>query len=245
MRKIAFINVSAATGKLLGELARREQILRAIASPDTRVDIVGLETDPKKSQVGFIESAYDAAMEVPKDLKCAMAAEKAGYQALIISCAGDPGANPLREVVKIPVISPGATAKNICSLLGKRFSILTPGKGAVRRPELHEKESFQKLISVHPLGFSIAELRKQSNIDRVYEAMIREGKKAIEDYGAHSLTFGCMSLGFLMLDDKLTKVLGIPVVNLVKTAVKTAEMFIDLGLTHSKVAFPMPKFARL
>ena len=47
-------------------------------------------------------------------------------------------------------------------------------------------------------------------------------------------------MGFLMVDDKLSLEIGVPAVNPVKTAVKVAETFIDLGLTHSKVAYPNP-----
>ncbi|MFQ6054062.1 MAG: aspartate/glutamate racemase family protein, partial [Candidatus Bathyarchaeia archaeon] len=129
MRKIAFLLPSAATGKLSGELARREKVLRSIASPDTQIDIFGLETDPERSHLGAIQSAYEASMEVPETLECAMTAERAGYQALIIACGGDPGVAPLREVVSVPVVPPGMTAKHVCSMLGRRFSILTTGRG--------------------------------------------------------------------------------------------------------------------
>jgi len=43
-----------------------------------------------------------------------------------------------------------------------------------------------------------------------------------------------------MVDDKLAQEIGVAVVNPVKTAVKAAEMFIDLGLTHSKKYYPIP-----
>jgi allantoin racemase len=49
-----------------------------------------------------------------------------------------------------------------------------------------------------------------------------------------------MSMGFLMVDEKLTKAIGVPAVNPVRTAVKLAEVFIDLGITHSKRSFPIP-----
>jgi Asp/Glu/hydantoin racemase len=90
MRKIAFLMEGAATSQLSGELARREKILREIASPSTEIDIFGLESDPEKSHLGTVQSAYDAALSTIGDLKCAMAAEKAGYQAVIIPCGGDP-----------------------------------------------------------------------------------------------------------------------------------------------------------
>ncbi len=238
MRKIAFLMEGASTGRLSGELARREGLLREIASPGTEIDIFGLETDPEKSHLGTVQSAYDATLSTIGDLKCAMAAETAGYQAVIIPCGGDPGIAPLREVLTIPVVPPGSAAKHLCSLLGPRFSIITTGKGPVKRTEVHERDGLMKLVSIHPVGLTVPEVRVKPR--EAYEAMVREGRRAVEEYGAASVTFGCMSMGFLMVDEKLTEDIGVPAVNPVKVAVKTAETLIDLGITHSKRAYPVP-----
>jgi len=238
MRKIAFLMASASTGSLSGELARREKILRAIASPETRIDIFGLEEDPGRSRLGTIQSAYEAALSTTEDIECAMAAEKAGYQAVIIPCGGDPGVAPLREVLSVPVIPPGSTAKHLCSLLGPRFSLLTTGKGAPFRTEIHERGGLLKLVSIHPVGLTVPEVRAKP--EEAFEAMAREGRRAVEEYGACSVTYGCMSMGFLMVDDRLTEEIGVPAVNPVKAAVKMAETLIDLGITHSKRAYPVP-----
>jgi len=242
MRKIAFLMASASTGKLSGELARREKILRSIASPDTQIDIFGLEEDPGKSHLGTIQSAYEASLSTTGDLECAVAAEKAGYQAVIIPCGGDPGVAPLREVLSVPVIPPGSTAKHFCSLLGPRFSVLTTGKGAPYRTEIHERDGLLKLVSIHPVGLTVPEVRAKP--EEAFEAMVREGRRAVDEYGACSVTYGCMSMGFLMVDEKLTKAVGVPAVNPVKMAVKTAEVLIDLGITHSKRAYPIPPSLR-
>ena len=242
MRKIAFLMEGASTGRLSGELARREGLLREIASPGTEIDIFGLETDPEKSHLGTVQSAYEAAYSTIGDLKCAMAAEEAGYQAVIIPCGGDPGIAPLREVLTIPVVPPGSAAKHLCSLLGPRFSIITTGKGPVKRTEVHERDGLMKLVSIHPVGLTVPEVRVKPR--EAYEAMVREGRRAVEEYGAASVTFGCMSMGFLMVDEKLSEDIGVPAVNPVKVAVKTAETLIDLGLTHSKRAYPVPPSLR-
>ncbi len=47
-----------------------------------------------------------------------------------------------------------------------------------------------------------------------------------------------------MADERLSEGIGAPVVNPVKAAVKTAETLIDLGLTHSKKAYPVPPSLR-
>jgi len=239
MRKIAFLMANVTPGRLSGELARRENILKSIASPGTEINYFGLGTDTeKKSKFGAIQSSYESALSVPRMLECAIAAEKAGYQALIISCGGDPGVAPLREIVDVPIIPPGMTAKHVCSMLGNRFSILTTGKRESYKVEVHERGSLLKLVSVHPIGLTVPEVRVKK--EEAFEAMVREGKRAHEEFGAHSVTFGCMSMGYNMVADRLTKEIGIPAVNPVKTAVRMAEMYIDLGLTHSRKAFPTP-----
>ncbi len=242
MRKIAFLMEGASTGRLSGELARREGLLREIASPGTEIDIFGLETDPEKSHLGTVQSAYDAALSTIGDLKCAMAAEEAGYQAVIIPCGGDPGIAPLREVLTIPVVPPGSAAKHLCSLLGPRFSVITTGKGPVKRTEAHERDGLMKLVSIHPVGLTVPEVRVKPR--EAYAAMVREGRRAVQEYGAASVTFGCMSMGFLMVDEKLSEDIGVPAVNPVKVAVKTAETLIDLGITHSKKTYPVPPSLR-
>jgi len=238
MRKIAFLMASASTGRLSGELARREGVLRSLAAEDTQIDIFGLEEDPERSHLGTIQSAYEAALSTTEDIKCAMAAEKAGYQAVIIPCGGDPGVAPLREVLGVPVIPPGSTAKHFCSLLGPRFSVLTTGRGPPKKTEPHERDGLSKLVSIHPVGLTVPEVRVKQ--EEAFDAMVREGKRAVEEFGASSVTYGCMSMGFLVVDDELSGEIGVPAVNPVKVAVKTAEMLIDLGITHSKLTYPVP-----
>ncbi|MCW4048606.1 MAG: aspartate/glutamate racemase family protein [Candidatus Bathyarchaeota archaeon] len=238
MRKIAFLMATASTGKLTGELARREKILRDIAAKDTQIDIYGLEKDPKKSHLGTIQSSYEAQLSTVEDLECAIAAEKAGYQAVIIPCGGDPGIAPLREILNVPVIPPGSTAKHLCSLLAPRFSVITTGKGKPKTILLHERDGLQKHVSTHPVGLTVPELR--TNPEKAYEAMVREGHSAVNEHGAGAVTYGCMSMGFLMVDDRLTQEIGVPAINPVKAAVKTAETLIDLGITHSKRIYPVP-----
>ena len=237
-KKIAYLLPTACTGKLSGELGRREKVLRAIAHPDTRVDIFGLEKDPAKSHLYTSQSDYDGALSTPEDIKCALEAEKSGYQAVIIACGADPGMNPLREVLRIPVIAPGSAAKHLCSMLGHRFSVLTTGKGGSFPTEIHERDGLLKLVSIHPIGLTVPEVRSKPG--EAYKAMVREGKRAVREYGACAVTYGCMSMGFLMVDEKLTNAIGVPAINPVRTAVRVAEIFVDLGITHSKQSFPIP-----
>jgi len=238
MKKIAFLMASACGGQLTGELARREQVLKSLAGPQTQIEIFGLEKDPARSCLGTIQCTYDAALATPEDLKCAMEAEKAGYQAVILPCGGDPGVAPLREVLRIPLVPPGSAARHLCSLLAPRFSILKSGRGNPTRTEIHERDGLLKLVSIQPINLTVPEIRAKP--EEAFRAMVREGKRAVQEYGAGAVTYSCMSMGFLMVDEKLTEAIGVPAINPVKVAVKTAEMMIDLGITHSKQAYPLP-----
>lgn len=53
-----------------------------------------------------------------------------------------------------------------------------------------------------------------------------------------------MSMAYNMYDEELTEEIGVPAVNPMKAAVKMAEMYIDLGLTHSKLAYHVPPSLR-
>ena len=49
-----------------------------------------------------------------------------------------------------------------------------------------------------------------------------------------------MSMGFVGVTDDVQKRLGLPVVNPVVAALKTAEAVVAMGLSHSKAAYPVP-----
>jgi allantoin racemase len=97
-------------------------------------------------------------------------------------------------------------------------------------------------VSIHPVGLTVPEVRAKP--EEAFEAMAREGRAAVEKYHACSVTYGCMSMGFLMVDERLTEEIGVPAVNPVKAAVRMAETLIDLGMTHSKRAYPVPPSLR-
>jgi allantoin racemase len=49
-----------------------------------------------------------------------------------------------------------------------------------------------------------------------------------------------MSMAFTGMERELSDRLGVPVVNPVLAALKTAETLLDLGLSHSRASWPSP-----
>src|SRR6202047_3101360 len=102
------------------EVERRRQVLQESAADATEVAVEPTATGP-----AAIEGAQDAAIVVPELVRLAPLAEQRGYAAIIIGCYSDPGIDALRELVKIPVIGPGAGSLHVAAQLGTRLSILT------------------------------------------------------------------------------------------------------------------------
>jgi len=50
--------------------------------------------------------------------------EDEGYDAVVVSCAGDPGVREAREVLKIPVVGAGEASAGIALTLGERIGVL-------------------------------------------------------------------------------------------------------------------------
>ena len=74
--------------------------------------------------------------------------------------------------------------------------------------------------------------------DEVFSKLTDAGMKAIEEDGADVIVLGSTTMH--QAAEHLTENLPCPVINPGPTAVKIAEAIVELGLTHSKVAFPTP-----
>jgi allantoin racemase len=138
------------------------------------------------------------------------------------------------------VIGPGAAAMHLAAQLGTRFGIVAPlagnqGRARARMRELGLEASF---ASVRGMGMAVLDLARdrETALERIAEA----GRRAVDDDGADILVLGCMSMAFLDLTGEVQRRVGVPVVDPVIAALKTAEMTVLMGLAHSKLAYPPP-----
>ena len=201
--------------------------------PETQLDSTSIIKGPSS-----IESRYDEVLANPDITKKILEAEKAGIDAVVIDCFGDPAVRAGRELVKIPVVAAGETAMLVASSLCNKFSIITVLKNVI--PLLEENAMTYgvkgKLVSVKAINVPVLEL--DSNIDETVKALIEEGKKALVDDKAEILVLGCT--GMTGLAERLSKALNVYVVDPLPTAIKFAETLVSLNLSHSKIAFPQP-----
>jgi allantoin racemase len=219
------------------EVARRQKVLQSHAAAGSEV-----VAEPTAKGPASIESAHDAALVVPELIRLAPLAEKRGFSAIVIGCFSDPGLDALRELLTIPVIGPGGASLHLAAQLGTRISVLTPsGRGYGRvAARLRLLGIAPLLASVRGIGLSVMDLAKQKlgALDKAAEA----ARLAVEQDGADVLVLGCMSMAFLPgICEELGKRIGVPVVNPVIAALKTAEAVASMKLSHSKAAWPLPK----
>ena len=192
-----------------------------------------------------IESEFDEALAVPGTLEKAIAAEKAGAQAIVIDCMGDPGLRACRETVGIPVVGAGQAALHFANMLGCRFSFITVLE-RIRPMMDHIIRGYG--LSEHYASFraiDIPVLSLSEDITELQRALAKASAQAIDQDGADAIILGCT--GFFGCAEAIRESLAkdgygkqVPVIDPIPVAIHLAETLAKLGLSHSKISFPSP-----
>jgi len=221
-------------GMARSTLDQREAMLKTYARPDTVISVDCIASGPES-----IEGDYDEVLAAPEIVERAVAAEREGYDAVIIYCSSDPALAAARELVSIPVVGPGEASILTALALGHRLSIITvleetiPGNvGRYYRLGLPE----WRLASVRSLGIPVSRLR--DDLEQTYAALLATGRRCRDEDGAHVIVLAC--LGMAGLGARLQKELGIPVVDPAFVSVAWAEELGAIGLVHSRISYPKP-----
>lgn len=218
------------------EIARRQAFLQAHVAQSIRVGIA-----PITEGYAAIESDRDIAINGPAILNGLIAASGQGAEVAVVGCFGDPVLDAARECLDIPVVGAGEASMLLAMQLGWRFSIISPLDGGRGRSEAQIRRMgiAARHASTRGLGVDIAQMAA-GQIDPI-EAIIAAGRRAIQEDGADVLVLGCMSFAFLGLTPRLEETLGVPVVNPVIAAVKTAEMILAHKIRHGRIAWAAAK----
>lgn len=232
MKILYLIPGSVGPGFDMDEVKRREKILQGIAGPE--VEIVA---DVSGEGPLSIESAVDEANCIPSMIKKAIAAEKAGFDGIIVGCAGDPGLECLKEAVRIPVVGPAQVSFAYANLLGRKFSVITPVDSTIGTTiDLVRKYGYTECFAgVRSAQVSVLDITRNPLIAE--ERTREESIKARDNDGADCIALGCLSLAFAGFERKLSEELGIPVINPLTAALYTLEALVKMQLSQSAKAF--------
>lgn len=218
--KILCINPSSSQEVTVGI----ENICKNYALPTTEIEVKCIKEAPPG-----IESYHDAAVSI-KHLLDKFEEWKNEYDVFIIACHSDVGVDLLRELTKKPVIGIGEASIIFALPLGHKFSILS-----LKRKKIPQKEDLVKkyglenrCASIRVTGLGVVDNDREKR-----EKLIQEGIKAVKEDGAEVLILGCA--GMAGLDKEIEKIINVPVIDGVVSALMLIESLIRYGVSTSKV----------
>lgn len=215
---------------------RAAQIPHELLGADTEVECV-----PVRNSGTFLDSYYEDLVFDAYVAEAGLRSEEEGYDAVIMDTVSDSGMWALRSRLSIPVIGPGLVSYAVAVMLGKRFSIITMWD---RWTHLYEKnlalyDLKQKCASVRSVEIPPdVEALFTGKEEEMFAKLAEAGRKAIEEDGADVLLLGSTTMH--QAGAYMNEHLPVPVLNPGPVGIKMAELLVQLGLSHSKVAFRSP-----
>ena len=185
-----------------------------------------------------LEYHYYEALVLIDILHLVQEAETQGFDAADIGCFYDVGLHAAREVAKrMAVVAPCEASVHIAATLGDTFSIIVGRRKCI--PQMRENVRLygmgDKLASFKSVDLGVPEFHQDEK--ETARRFIQVGREAIERDGAEVLVLGCTATyGFYQ---ELQKELGVPVIDSMLAAFKTAEFAAELknrfGWSPSKI----------
>lgn len=169
----------------------------------------------------------------------AVSAEKDGFDAILITCFGDPMLHQIRQAVNIPVVSIGEAALLTASMMGHKFGLAHVSEYNIieARHKIHQYGLTDRLANIR----SINETSEQQggaifNAVHAIESFKKVGRELIKD-GAEVLIPACglMSPSLRLAPgmeeeypDGFTSLDGVPILDVMSCGIKMAETLFAL-----------------
>ena len=214
------------TSKSITEHIRQELVKVKRASTD--ITVVNPENGPVS-----IESAYEEALAGRPLLDLVRKANVEGYSAIVIACFSDPSLDAAKEISDIPVIGIEEATFHIAAMLGHKFSIITSMRKRIPTKEIHIRLRGMENAYASSLALEMPVLEMDANPTKAKARILELARRAVENDGAEVIILGCAGLSGYAQD--IQQDLGVVVLDPTAVALKCAELFVDLGLCHSKV----------
>ena len=217
-----------------------------IAEPDTVVETTWFDQRLEHLEYEFYEH-----IAIHNIIEQSVAAEKDGFDAIVIGCFYDPGLREVRELVKIPVVGVCEASLHVASMLSAgKFSILVGRRKWI--PKMADNAKIygldSRIASWRVLGLTVPDMTDK---EKTQVAILREAKAAVEEDGAEVVCLGCT--GMAGQATRAQEELGVPVLDPVLIGLKMAEIQAILskrfGISHSKIggyeAPPKEEFSKI
>lgn len=230
------------TGVSRVEKDRREAIANSfLINKANRVIVDDTEEGPNS-----IESSIEGDLSVKGVLK-KLISLRGTYDAVIIGCGDDPGLFSVREIADVPVIGPMETSIAYSSMLGDKFGFITISKEAFPETRMIFRRygAEGRCASMRSMEVTVEDMIEKRICEAEFVKRFAGEAEAAVASGASTVLMGCMSMAYMLMDERVKEYTDIPVINPAKVAVCTAEVMMSLGLKQSVYAFPRPNIEKL
>jgi allantoin racemase len=210
--------------------------------PSLRRDDVSIDFVAVKEGAKILDSYYELTMADAFVLEAGLSAEEEGYDAVCINSMSDSGMAALRSRLSIPVVGPGQSCLLTACMLGDKFSILTMWDQwrPLYKKTIQEQGLAHRLASIRSIDVRPDTQELLAGKEEVVFAQLEAaGLAAIEEDGADVIIIGSTTMH--QSHEYLAERLPVPVLNPGLISLKLCEMLLDLGLSHSKRAYPPPE----
>jgi allantoin racemase len=212
----------------------REETAKSFSSPEVEVGIVSVPPSPfgglGPAEIQLVAPYYHAGY---------IQAEKEGYDAAVPLGTLDLGVDGGRSLVDIPVIGPCEAMFHIAAQLGDRFGIICYHESVIPRQITQTRYYGMEpwIAGRRASGFKLKDIG--DNKDTMMKNFIAAGRSLIDDDGADVIiVHGITQRQVHMKPDKLSRELGVPVVEGIGAPIRMAAMLAGLGLKHSRRRWP-------
>ncbi len=221
------------------DLEHKKRSLQTVLRPETQLDMFAAA-----SGVPYIESSFEFYLSEVAVARKVVEVATLGYDAVIGTAFLDNGLDAARELVHIPVVGPAKTTLYMASTLANKFAVIMAAGDLSKHVWAFAKGLgvADRLVAVPTLTCTVADFLHDA--DHAVAMTVTMGQQLMEKHGAEALILGCGATTGLAA--RVAHELDMPVLDPGLTAAKYAEMLVDLGLSHSKRAFPHnPRVMRL
>ena len=202
---------------------------REYCSPATQLEIGYL---PSVDESGAGAKVYGFATRDALTLgplypdRCA-AAERDGFDAVVIHCFIDPGLRAARQRVRIPVIGPGEATLMAGAMLNGKIGMVTPSNETVEShwEQVRNYGLEKRFVGIEAIEGPLLPFPEQDP-QAMTEALVVAGRRLVEQGAELICPSGLAYIPIRVSALEVSRKLGIPVLDPALLAVRTAEMLV-------------------
>jgi allantoin racemase len=220
---------------------RRAGIPYDVLRPGTEVEVSAVKNSFAMDHPQAGASYYEVMLLEMYVIEAGITAEQDGYDAVVVDSTSDSGLAVLRSRLSIPVVAEGTAALALAATISKRFSVIIYEdiNRFIVEKILDEHKLWQRCASIRALKI-VGDFNHllDHDFDSRVARFVEVATAAVSEDGADAIVLGSGTM--YQAAAPLAQALKIPVVNPGPAAIKLAETLVDLGLSHSKLAWRSP-----